>query len=270
MAQTMERKVDSHATARHVRKPPPGGNEGRTGGEIFVECLEALGVDTLFGLCGHTVIGFMDALFGSKINLINFRHEQFAAHAADGYFRVTHKPGVLMTHLGPGLTNAVTGVANAALDSSAHGGDRRRHPDPAFRTGRAPGGQGARRRHAVRDLQAVRQAHLARAERRGDPRHRRPRLQRRHLGPPRAGADRRADGHLLAPLRASRSPTCRSARSPAAGCAATARRLRKAAELLIAAKAPGDLRRRRRHPVRGLGGADRAGRASGRCRWPPR
>jgi acetolactate synthase-1/2/3 large subunit len=119
MTQAMERKVDAHAVARHVRKPPAGGNEGRTGGEIFVECLEALGVSTMFGLCGHTVIGLMDALHGSKIDLISFRHEQFAAHAADGYFRVTHKPGVLMTHLGPGMTNAVTGVANAALDSSA-------------------------------------------------------------------------------------------------------------------------------------------------------
>ncbi len=45
------------------------------------------------------------------------RHEQTAAHAADGYARATGKPGVLLTHLGPGLTNAATGVANAALDS---------------------------------------------------------------------------------------------------------------------------------------------------------
>lgn len=91
----------------------------QTGGEIVVECLEALGVETVFGLCGHTVLGFMDALHGSSINFVSFRHEQFAAHAADGYFRVTHRPGVVMAHLGPGLTNAITGVANAALDSSA-------------------------------------------------------------------------------------------------------------------------------------------------------
>ena len=89
------------------------------GGQILVKCLEALDVNTVFGLCGHTVIAFMDAMADSSINYITFRHEQFAAHAADGYFRATHKPGVLMTHLGPGLTNAVTGVANAALDSSA-------------------------------------------------------------------------------------------------------------------------------------------------------
>jgi len=110
-------KVQSHARARHVAKAVPG--QGCTGGEILVACLERLGVSTIFGLCGHGVIGFMDALHGSKITLVSFRHEQFAAHAADGYFRVTHKPGVVMTHLGPGMTNAITGVVNAALDSTA-------------------------------------------------------------------------------------------------------------------------------------------------------
>jgi acetolactate synthase-1/2/3 large subunit len=90
-----------------------------TGGQIVVKCLEAAGVEYIFGLCGHTVIGMMDPLVDSPIEFISFRHEQMAAHAADGYFRVTHKTGVVMTHLGPGITNATTGVANAALDSSA-------------------------------------------------------------------------------------------------------------------------------------------------------
>lgn len=90
-----------------------------TGGQIVVKCLEKAGVKHIFGLCGHTVIGMMDALIDSPIDFVSFRHEQLAAHAADGYFRVTHQPGVVMTHLGPGLTNATTGVANAALDSSA-------------------------------------------------------------------------------------------------------------------------------------------------------
>ena len=53
---------------------------------------------------------------GAAIEFINVRHEQVAAHAADGYARVTRKASVLLTHLGPGLTNAATGVANAALD----------------------------------------------------------------------------------------------------------------------------------------------------------
>ena len=71
----------------------------------------------IFGLCGHTVIAFLDALGKSRIRFVSTRHEQIAAHAADGYARASGKPGVLLTHLGPGLTNAATGVANAALDS---------------------------------------------------------------------------------------------------------------------------------------------------------
>ena len=90
-----------------------------TGGQITVKCLESAGVDYVFGLCGHTVIGMLDPMIDSPIEFISFRHEQMAAHAADGYFRVTHKPGLVLTHLGPGITNATTGVANAALDSSA-------------------------------------------------------------------------------------------------------------------------------------------------------
>ncbi len=83
----------------------------------LTDYLERLGVEVVFGLCGHTVIGLLDALGKSRIRFVSTRHEQTAAHAADGYARVTGKPGVLMTHLGPGLTNAATGVANAALDS---------------------------------------------------------------------------------------------------------------------------------------------------------
>jgi acetolactate synthase I/II/III large subunit len=83
----------------------------------LTDYLERLGVEVVFGLCGHTVIGLLDALGKSRIRFVSTRHEQTAAHAADGYARATGKPGVLMTHLGPGLTNAATGVANAALDS---------------------------------------------------------------------------------------------------------------------------------------------------------
>ena len=79
--------------------------------------LEQLGVEVVFGLCGHTVIGMLDALGKSRVRYITTRHEQVAAHAADGYARATGKPGVVLLHLGPGLTNAATGVANAALDS---------------------------------------------------------------------------------------------------------------------------------------------------------
>ncbi|HTL01371.1 MAG TPA: thiamine pyrophosphate-binding protein [Vicinamibacterales bacterium] len=84
---------------------------------LLTDYLERLGVEVIFGLCGHTVIGFLDALGKSKIRFVSTRHEQIAAHAADGYARASGKVGVVLTHLGPGLTNAATGVANAALDS---------------------------------------------------------------------------------------------------------------------------------------------------------
>lgn len=84
----------------------------------IVRYLEGRGVTKVFGLCGHTVIAMLEALSGSeRIEFVNVRHEQIASHAADGYARVTHRASVVLTHLGPGLTNAATGVANAALDS---------------------------------------------------------------------------------------------------------------------------------------------------------
>jgi acetolactate synthase-1/2/3 large subunit len=82
----------------------------------LVRYLEHRGIRHVFGLCGHTNIAMLAALERSTIAFINVRHEQIAAHAADGYARVTGRAAVLLTHLGPGLTNAATGVANAALD----------------------------------------------------------------------------------------------------------------------------------------------------------
>lgn len=90
-----------------------------SGAEIIVNCLEQLGVKYVFGQCGHSVPAFLAALEKSKIEFISFRHEQQAAHAADGYFKVAHKPGIVLTHVGPGFTNAITGVVHAALGSSA-------------------------------------------------------------------------------------------------------------------------------------------------------
>jgi acetolactate synthase-1/2/3 large subunit len=104
------------ATQTAVKRVAPQA-ETRIASYLLTDYLERLGVEVIFGLCGHTVIGFLDALGKSKIRFISTRHEQVAAHAADGYARASGKVGVLMTHLGPGLTNAATGVANAALDS---------------------------------------------------------------------------------------------------------------------------------------------------------
>ena len=86
--------------------------------DLLVDYLERRGVTELFGLCGHTVIGMLDALSRSKkLRYIGTRHEAIASTAADGYARITHKASVVMCHLGPGLTNVITGVANASLDS---------------------------------------------------------------------------------------------------------------------------------------------------------
>ena len=86
--------------------------------DLMVDYLERRGVKYIFGLCGHTVIGMLDALSRSKkIKYISNRHESVASTAADGYARLTHKASVVMCHLGPGITNVLTGVANAAFDS---------------------------------------------------------------------------------------------------------------------------------------------------------
>jgi acetolactate synthase-1/2/3 large subunit len=100
-----------------VESTRPITGETRIASYLLTDYLERLGVEVIFGLCGHTVIALLDALGKSRIRFISTRHEQIAAHAADGYARASGKVGVLMTHLGPGLTNAATGVANAALDS---------------------------------------------------------------------------------------------------------------------------------------------------------
>lgn len=84
----------------------------------LIRYLEERGVEHIFGLCGHTNIAVLAALEKSKkIRFINSRHEQIAAHMADGYARATKKASVVLSHLSPGLTNACTGVANASLDS---------------------------------------------------------------------------------------------------------------------------------------------------------
>src|SRR5690606_10298461 len=84
----------------------------------LVRYLEDRGVEHVFCLCGRTDSAVLTELGKSdKIRFVNTRHEQIASHAADGYARMTRKASVVLSHLGPGLTNAATGVANAALDS---------------------------------------------------------------------------------------------------------------------------------------------------------
>ena len=86
--------------------------------DMMVDYLERREVQYVFGLCGHTVIGMLDALSRSeKLHYISNRHEAVASMAADGYARLTHRASVVLCHLGPGIANVLTGVANAAFDS---------------------------------------------------------------------------------------------------------------------------------------------------------
>ncbi len=99
------------------------GNETRkeiktiTGAEIFIECLKKEGVEELFGYPGGVILNIYDQLYNCKeIKHYLVRHEQGAIHAAEGYSRVTGKPGVALVTSGPGACNTITGLANAYYD----------------------------------------------------------------------------------------------------------------------------------------------------------
>jgi acetolactate synthase-1/2/3 large subunit len=89
-----------------------------TGAEITIRCLQAEGVEFVFGYPGGAILPIYDEIFKQdKFKHILVRHEQAAVHGADGYARSTQKVGVVMVTSGPGLTNAVTGIATAYMDS---------------------------------------------------------------------------------------------------------------------------------------------------------
>ncbi|WP_405291514.1 acetolactate synthase large subunit [Methanobrevibacter sp.] len=88
------------------------------GGEAIIESLKNMGVKTIFGYPGGQTIPFYDMLYDADLDHILVRHEQCAAHAADGYARASGKVGVCLATSGPGATNLVTGIATAYMDSS--------------------------------------------------------------------------------------------------------------------------------------------------------
>lgn len=88
-----------------------------TGGQAVIECLKREGVDVIFGLPGGVLLPLYDVIYHSGLKHILVRHEQGAAHMADGYARATGKVGVCIATSGPGATNLVTGIANAYMDS---------------------------------------------------------------------------------------------------------------------------------------------------------
>ena len=84
-----------------------------TGAEIAIRCLEEEGVKHIFGYPGGAVLYIYDALYSNRnIQHILVRHEQAAVHAADAYSRTTQEVGVCLVTSGPGVTNAVTGIAD--------------------------------------------------------------------------------------------------------------------------------------------------------------
>ncbi len=116
----------------------PAVSEKITGGHLVAKALKNEGIDTIFTLCGGHIIDIYDGCIDEGIRIIDVRHEQVAAHAADGYARQTLKTGCVVTTAGPGCTNAVTGVANAFRAES-----------PILHIG----GQGALSQHKMGSLQ---------------------------------------------------------------------------------------------------------------------
>src|ERR1044071_8008403 len=92
-AMTIEQRIDQAATEDR---------EGMNGAMFIAACLKQEGAEKVFGQCGHTNYGLIDACYRHGIEYVSFRHEQQAAHAADGYYRVTRKLAVLNVHLSPG------------------------------------------------------------------------------------------------------------------------------------------------------------------------
>lgn len=109
-----------------------------SGGHLVARALKNEGVDTIFTLCGGHIIDIYDGCVDEGIRIIDVRHEQVAAHAADGYARQTGKLGCVVTTAGPGCTNAVTGIATAFRSES-----------PVLHIG----GQGALTQHKMGSLQ---------------------------------------------------------------------------------------------------------------------
>ena len=226
--------------------------------------LEHRGVEYMFGLCGHTNIAVLAALARSTISFVNTRHEQIAAHIADGYARAkrTDRGGALAP--GPGLTNAATGVANAALDSMPMvviAGDM-----PSHYYGKHP--------HQEVNLHAdASQSEIYRPFVKRAWRVERPDLfpeiiekafQLAESGRPGPGAGRRADGHLLdggrhravraaAPQHASAAQAVarrgRRPRRSCTGCSAAKRPLIYAGGGVMLADAAEELRAVRRPPA---------------------
>src|SRR5947207_1533012 len=115
MLETATKTTDNRATttADDTLKRKTRDADVISGGHLVAKALKNEGVDTIFTLCGGHIIDIYDGCIDEGIRIIDVRHEQVAAHAADGYARQTGKLGCVVTTAGPGCTNAVTGIATA-------------------------------------------------------------------------------------------------------------------------------------------------------------
>jgi acetolactate synthase-1/2/3 large subunit len=132
--------VTATSTAARTETPAARAQDTETisGGHLVAKALRAEGIDVIFTLCGGHIIDIYDGCIDEGIKVLDVRHEQVAAHAADGYARVTGRPGCAVVTAGPGTTDAVTGVANALRAES-----------PMLLIG----GQGALNQHRMGSLQ---------------------------------------------------------------------------------------------------------------------
>src|ERR1700736_3476016 len=125
-------------TADDTLKRKSRDGQGFSGGRLVAKALKHEGVDTIFTLCGGHIIDIYDGCIDEGIRIIDVRHEQVAAHAADGYARQTRRLGCVVPTAGPGCPNAVTGIATAFRSES-----------PVLHIG----GQGALAQHKMGSLQ---------------------------------------------------------------------------------------------------------------------
>jgi acetolactate synthase I/II/III large subunit len=132
--------VTATGTEAQAQRTGNGRAQGETisGGHLVARALKAEGIDVIFTLCGGHIIDIYDGCIDEGIKVLDVRHEQVAAHAADGYARITGRPGCAVVTAGPGTTDAVTGVANALRAES-----------PMLLIG----GQGALNQHRMGSLQ---------------------------------------------------------------------------------------------------------------------
>ena len=181
--------------ARTEEAVPDAGPRTITGAEIIWETLVNEGVDVVFGYPGGAIMPAYDAMIKYPIRHILVRHEQGAAHMADGYARASGKVGVAMATSGPGATNLVTGIADAMLDSIPIVCITGQVPSWLLGTRRVPGDR-HHRRHAA-DHQAQLPGDQARGHHAGDP----PGVLHRELRPPGPGGGRHHQGRAAEELR---------------------------------------------------------------------